>query len=146
MFLQLIIPSLTVGWAYMKVSVTYKASAMKQSRAINVPQKILRRNMRRRRTNFILYASAVVFFLSWAPLNVFTVIVNTVNIVEASNIIIDYRFSISIDIGFNIETGTDIGIGNFIRIYMGIGIGTGIVVDSAIEICMVSGQFRYAMF
>ena len=86
MFLQLIIPSLTVGWAYMKVSATYKAPAMKQTRAINVPQKILRRNMRRKRTNFILYASAVVFFLSWAPLNIFTVVMDIVNIEEVSNI------------------------------------------------------------
>ena len=76
--IQYIIPSLTVACAYTKVYCVFQASTLKITQASTSP-KIIRNAQRRRRTNILLILLSAVFFISWAPLNIFTILIKTAN-------------------------------------------------------------------
>ena len=77
---QFILPSILVAWAYTRVH--NRVNYCKQNisfRSSSTSCTSMRRANRRRRTNILLYLMSIIFFLSWAPLNILTVIINTYN-------------------------------------------------------------------
>ena len=72
---QYVIPCFIVFFAYYRVYSKFKettARAMKMKEGVPAG-KLLRSLRRRRRTNIILVLISIVFFLSWAPLNLFSI-------------------------------------------------------------------------
>ena len=72
---QYIIPCSIVFFAYSKMYSKFKEStarAMKMNEQ-EPARKLLRCIRRRRRTNILLVLISIVFFLSWAPLNLFSI-------------------------------------------------------------------------
>ena len=76
--IQFIIPSCIVAYAYTRIYLVFRASTRKIL-AQKVSSRILGNARRRRRTNIMLFLLSAVFFLSWAPLNVFVIILKTTN-------------------------------------------------------------------
>ena len=76
--IQFIIPSLTVACAYLKVYFVFQASSQKILDR-NSSSKTIQTFHRRRRTNIILTLMSSVFFISWAPLNIFQSLMNIHN-------------------------------------------------------------------
>lgn len=80
-FVQFLVPSLIVAVAYARIYFTFKASSQNMNISVLSATAIRKKN-RRRKTNILLTLISVIFFVSWAPLNIFTVVTNTTNIIE----------------------------------------------------------------
>ena len=68
--LQYIMPSCIVALSYMKIYSVFRASTRKIGTQL-VSSRMMGNARRRKRTNIILSLLSGVFFLSWAPLNIF---------------------------------------------------------------------------
>ena len=75
LLLQYIIPVIVVFYAYTQVYKKFQESTANAMRVTddNPSNKVIRNIRRRRRTNVLLVLMSVVFFLSWAPLNIVSV-------------------------------------------------------------------------
>ena len=73
---QYLIPSLVVGGSYISVCWVSYSSAQRVLNGCR-SQKLVRQMNRRKKTNLVLIASSLFFFVSWAPLNIQTAILHT---------------------------------------------------------------------
>ena len=78
LLMQYIIPSIIVACTYLKMYFIFRESTKKLT-APATSFKILRNAQRRKRTNIILMLISAVFFISWAPLNILTILIKTAN-------------------------------------------------------------------
>ena len=78
LIMQYIIPSFIVACTYIKMYYIFRKSTKKLTTS-STSSKIIRIAHRRRRTNIILMLISAVFFISWAPLNVLTILIKTAN-------------------------------------------------------------------
>ena len=83
--IQYVIPSCIVAYAYTKIYLVFRASSKKVG-IQKASSRILGNARRRRRTNTMLFLLSAVFFLSWAPLNIFVIILKTTNTVMVGNL------------------------------------------------------------
>ena len=73
-----------VAVAYARIYLTFEKSQQSLNTS-ELSATAIRKKNRKRRTNILLTLISVIFFLSWAPLNIFTVVTNTTNITEVEN-------------------------------------------------------------
>ena len=77
LLVQYLLPTIIVVISYTMI---YRKIKTSDKRVTSNNQHTAQRKMnRRKRTNFILAATSIVFFVSWAPLNILNVIINTEN-------------------------------------------------------------------
>ena len=76
MLLQYLLPTLIVVISYAMI---YRKIKIADTNITATQHSALRKMNRRKRTNFILTTISIVFFVSWAPLNILNVIINTDN-------------------------------------------------------------------
>jgi len=85
---QYLLPTLIVLVSYTMI---YRKIRISDQR-INASQpSALRKMNRRKKTNFILGTTSIVFFISWAPLNILNVIINTYNPFEVISVMISIK-------------------------------------------------------
>ena len=77
LLMQYIIPSIIVACTYLKMYFIFREST-KKLKTSNSAFKIINAQ-RRKRTNIILMLFSAVFFISWAPLNILTILIKTAN-------------------------------------------------------------------
>ena len=76
LLLQYLVPTIIVVISYAMI---YRKIKISDKRITATQQSALRKMNRRKRTNCILTTISIVFFVSWAPLNILNVIINTEN-------------------------------------------------------------------
>ena len=72
-----------VALAYIRIYFAFKSSQQRSNPSVLSATAIRKKN-RRRRTNILLTLISVIFFVSWAPLNIFTVVTNTTAMIEVN--------------------------------------------------------------
>ena len=70
-----------VALAYIRIYFAFKSSQQRSNPSVLSATAIRKKN-RRRRTNILLTLISLIFFVSWAPLNIFTVVTNTTTMIE----------------------------------------------------------------
>ena len=76
---QYLVPLCIVTIAYIMVANSFHASSTKMFSNGVPSRRTLRKIKRRRRTDILLTVISLIFFLSWAPLNVLNVVISIVN-------------------------------------------------------------------
>ena len=75
---QYIVPLCIVTMAYIMVARAFRISTERML-AGSLSCRMMRKISRRKRTDILLTLISLLFFLSWAPLNVLNVVINTAN-------------------------------------------------------------------
>jgi len=74
MLFQYLVPITIVGVVYTRLGMSLKSRALRRTSTTALPKLRTRLQARARRTNLLLVAIAVVFCVSWLPLNVLNII------------------------------------------------------------------------
>lgn len=84
LFAQFLVPSVLVAVAYLRVYLTFSKSQQQLNLSSSEVPSVtsIRKKNRSKRTNVLLSLISLVFFISWAPLNIFTVVINTIDPVK----------------------------------------------------------------
>ena len=89
---QYLIPLTIVTMAYIMVARAFRISTENQ-RAGSLSSSMMRKLSRRKRTDILLTPISLLFFLSWAPLNVLNAVINVENPFKVIIINIKYLLS-----------------------------------------------------
>ena len=81
--LQYVLPLFSVIIAYIMVANSFRVST-KKLEDLSLSRRMMGKIRRRRRTDILLTVISLLFFLSWAPLNVLNLVINADNPFQAN--------------------------------------------------------------
>ena len=81
---QFILPCMVVAGSYTCIVWVSSTSAQRIMNSCS-SQTLIRKMRRMRRTNYLLIISSIIFFVSWAPINILTIIINVNNLFQVIN-------------------------------------------------------------